>query len=750
MESGHYTNLRFPKVPSFVRKQLVIAAFAFCLAMLCVAPSFAGKDSLDMTVPVGSRLGKILTPGSGPTGISPARVSSSLDEDYSAKNYRLKTWLPTFRILSDHVDSTLRKMPPLKPRTPIPWVARQGLSAQEYQAAFDRWLQAGYRLKYVSGYESGGEERFAAIWDQSTGPEWTARYGMSSEDYQRELEAQRNRGFRPVLVNGYTLKGTDRYVAIWEKDSGVEWIARHGLTSSQYQQEFDQHFAQGYRLVHISGYAVGGEPRYATIWDKSEGPQWIARYGMSSKEYQFEFDERAASDYRLKTVSGYYADGQYLYAAIWEQDKGDPWIARHGLSPEEYQLQFDDLRYQGYRPVGISGYSDGRNSEQYAAIWRNDAYSFEELSLIDGIVEQARKKWELPAISFAVAKDGRLVFAKAYGFADASGNPVHANSLFRIASLSKPITSAAVLRLIEDGKLRLSDRVFGPDGILGTDYSRLPAIFGGSPLPPYLDRITIKDLLQHTSGGWPNRDEDPMYQHPEFSRDALIAWTLRTRPLDNIPGTMFAYSNFGYCLLGRVIERVTGQTYEGWVRDNILTAAGISDMAIAGNTLEAKSPREVSYFAADDDAPYEIDIHRADSAGGWIASAIDLVRFGVRTDGLPTKPDLFQDPDTVTRMTTPWREGEGYALGWEALKIGQDSQWWHDGKLPGTSSFLERTFNGYVFAVVANSRDLDPDFRVMGYKILDGIDAIGFWPDLDLFNEFSPYRMTPIMSRPAF
>lgn len=241
-----------------------------------------------------------------------------------------------------------------------------------------------------------------------------------------------------------------------------------------------------------------------------------------------------------------------------------------------------------------------------------------------------------------------------------------------------------------------------------------------------------------------------MLRHPNLSRDALIALTLQTRPLDHLPGTHFAYSNFGYCLLGRIIERVTGQTYDTWIRDHILTPAGISDMAIGGNTREEKRPMEVSYFAADDDAPYEVDLRRGDSAGGWIASAIDLVRFGVRTDGLPTKPDLFQRPETITTMTAPWREGEGYALGWEVLRIDQDAQWWHDGRLPGGYSFLERTFDGYVFAVVANSSDSDPNFRLLGYEILDGINARGYWPDLDLFQEAPPHRMTPVMTLQAF
>ena len=77
------------------------------------------------------------------------------------------------------------------------------------------------------------------------------------------------------------------------------------MTPGQYQQEFDKWGGQGYRLLHVSGYVIAGKPFYAAIWEKSGGPAWVARHGMTGSDYQAEFNQRAQEGYRLLDVSGY-------------------------------------------------------------------------------------------------------------------------------------------------------------------------------------------------------------------------------------------------------------------------------------------------------------------------------------------------------------------------------------------------------------------------------------------------------------
>jgi CubicO group peptidase (beta-lactamase class C family) len=106
--------------------------------------------------------------------------------------------------------------------------------------------------------------------------------------------------------------------------------------------------------------------------------------------------------------------------------------------------------------------------------------------------------------------------------------------------------------------------------------------------------------------------------------------------------TEYLHSNFGYCVLGRVIEKLTGRTYEAAVRERVLRPCGISSMRISGNTLAERAGREVVYYDQDGEDPYRMNVRRMDSHGGWLATPTDLVRFLVRVDGFPTKPDILK------------------------------------------------------------------------------------------------------------
>jgi CubicO group peptidase (beta-lactamase class C family) len=288
------------------------------------------------------------------------------------------------------------------------------------------------------------------------------------------------------------------------------------------------------------------------------------------------------------------------------------------------------------------------------------------------------------------ARAGEIVLAQGYGFANpATGVRVSPEHQFRIASLSKPFTAATVFALIEKRKLRLADRVFGANGILGFDYGR-------QPYGRFIEDITIEHLLTHTAGGWRNDNTDPMFRNPQMNHAQLIAWTLDNMPLKNPPGTAYAYSNFGYCLLGRVIEKATHQFYPTMVRDNVFHGCGITDMRIAGNTLALRAPQEVVYGGPDGD-PYGMNVTRMDSHGGWVATAGDVAKFLMAVGGSAASQLLR--PETVVVMTTP-RTNPGYAKGWSI----NGRNWWHSGSLPGTSAVMVRTPN-LVWCALANGRN---------------------------------------------
>ncbi|MBV9833178.1 MAG: beta-lactamase family protein [Alphaproteobacteria bacterium] len=315
-----------------------------------------------------------------------------------------------------------------------------------------------------------------------------------------------------------------------------------------------------------------------------------------------------------------------------------------------------------------------------------------ERAAIDGVVDKVMRQFSIPGLSIAIAAAGKEVYAQGYGDADKSVNEkVTPKSLFRIASLSKPITATAIFTLIERGKLHLTERVFGRGAVLDIDY--------GESFPRNVNQITVEHLLTHTAGGWPNDKTDPMFGQAGKNQKQLITWVLANQPLKTVPGSTYAYSNFGYCVLGRVIEKISGESYQGFVRNQVLKRCGISEMTIAGNKLADRTPGEVIYYD-DVEKPYEIDVARMDSHGGWIAMASDLVRFLTHVDGFPTVPDILR-PDMLRLMTTPSTVKPDYAMGWAVNKA---NNWWHTGSLPGSTTLMVRTARGLCWAALANGR----------------------------------------------
>lgn len=311
-------------------------------------------------------------------------------------------------------------------------------------------------------------------------------------------------------------------------------------------------------------------------------------------------------------------------------------------------------------------------------------------------------QFSVPGLSITITRRGKQVYEHTFGVADRKDTQLTLpSSLFRIASVTKPITSVTIFSLIEKGQLNLTDKVFGPSGVLGTK-------FGKAPYKQYVTDVTVDNLLTHTSGGWPNDSTDPMFEHNSWDHEKLISWTLENLPLTYPPGQHWAYSNFGYCVLGRVIEQVTGQPYADYVQANILAPCGISDMRISGNKLDQRAPNEAVYYGQYSENPYNMNVTRMDSHGGWLATPTDLVNFLNHVDGFTTTAPSLLKPATIQIMTTPTpaypqSSPAKYARGWMVRDNGKGN-WWHGGSLPGTTTIMVRTATGLCWAALTNTR----------------------------------------------
>jgi CubicO group peptidase (beta-lactamase class C family) len=385
-----------------------------------------------------------------------------------------------------------------------------------------------------------------------------------------------------------------------------------------------------------------------------------------------------------------------------------------------------------------------------------------QLAAFDRFMIGFIKRWSIPGAQLAVAKGGRLVYARGFGYVDSLQNQPHAQSvsptaLFRIMSSTKPFTAVAVLRLIQSGYTHLDAKAFD----ILHDYTPPP---GATP-DPRLRSITVRQLLEHSSGfvDVPNdlqfnglREAADAFHHPRPATTVDLVRYNMGRPLGFAPGTDFFYSNVGYNTLGRIIERLTGQTYGAAVERLVLEPAGIKSMSLMRRTSPVdRLPNEVfyddgaqvsMYSVYEDDQqtrPYSyagFDGRAIDAHGGYIAHAPDLTRFLNAVDG-STGKQLLSPQAIALMLARPaidvWRgKAQYYGLGWDITpgKVVMA----HAGAISfGTFSAIRRLPGDITLGAVFNHLDIDIDR--MGVDLQNGIDStangIAHWPAHDYYPE---------------
>ncbi|KAA9332999.1 beta-lactamase family protein [Hymenobacter busanensis] len=374
-----------------------------------------------------------------------------------------------------------------------------------------------------------------------------------------------------------------------------------------------------------------------------------------------------------------------------------------------------------------------------------------QLAACDALVGKFMQRWKVPGASVAISRHGKLVYARGFGYADLTRTePMQPAHQLRVASVSKPVTAVAIMKLVEDGRLSLDHKVFGPEGYLQNAY------YTDAVTDARIYDITVQQLLEHAAGwnrnagvdGFPGSDpiEFPLHvaetlHAPNPVGDSTLVRFLLAKGLDFDPGSRFAYSNIGYLILGKVLESVTHQPYEQWVQQHVLAPSGVHEAHLGRNLLANKLPFEAEYFSNEHDAscygtgkqvamPYGgRNLEAMNAHGGWVFSARDLVRLLLAIDGSPSHPDLLT-PASVATMLQPSDNNRRYAKGW---MVNKGRVRWHTGSLDGTASCVATNNEGYTWAILLNGCPAPNrfwnDLEELGW---DCIKSTNDWPTLDL------------------
>jgi CubicO group peptidase (beta-lactamase class C family) len=517
--------------------------------------------------------------------------------------------------------------------------AYHGVNAATHQANVTKLSGEGYHPVTLCVYGDPGSPLYAAVWAREPWPQWIAVHGQTAAQYQAwvtgTVEAQ---GYSLRLVTTTGSAGNVVFAAVAEK-TGVAWAAQHGLTDATLATFLTAQRLAGAVPTAIAPYGDPSNRLYAAVCQNTgHAVQWDYPGPLRAADWQNHFDgyTQVTSRPGLMSVT---ADG--LYIGVFRNDTLGPQITRHGMSASDYQTEFNQQIAQGSFPVCVAAGGTG-SSILYAATFAKqttpEPRSFSAtgsptalLSDIDAILQSFMETYGVRAGQVAVVRNGSLVYSRGFTWGEAGYRLTQPTSLMRIASCSKAYTSAAINALVTAGHLKLSDAVYPKLGITS------PAVAGAQP-DPNINAVTVQNVLDHL-GGWnddgssgivyvknasgiftqvPSSGYDPAFAARKISQ-ALglpgaptkhqVAAYMYGEPLQFVPGTTVytkkadgtfspsgtgAYSNFGYFLLGMVVEAVSGQSFLDYLRTAVLAPIGLTAQ-VAVSQMVSPASNEVGY-----------------------------------------------------------------------------------------------------------------------------------------------------------
>ena len=345
----------------------------------------------------------------------------------------------------------------------------------------------------------------------------------------------------------------------------------------------------------------------------------------------------------------------------------------------------------------------------------------QELAAVDRVIVGYLEENEIPGALVAVLDDGRLAHVLEYGLANVELKvPVTDSTVFEIGSISKQFLAAAVMMLVEEGRLDLDDPVhpFLPD---------LPSEWLG---------VTVRQLLTHTSG-IPDYEEIAtydVYQH-RLTPDEVVE-IAHSRPMDFAPGTGFRYSNTGYYLLSQVVERIEGAPLGDVLASRIFEPLGMAQTRMSDPA--AIIPHRASGYWEDRSGALinraAIEPSSTLGAGGLVSSAHDLARWDAALYGDDIVSDAskramwtpVQLPDGSPTLW-PWGDPATYAFGWEVAPYRGVPLQTHSGQTAGfVAQFMRFPDQGLAVVAFVNKYDVGawPPARAMADAVVPGLGPV--------------------------
>jgi CubicO group peptidase (beta-lactamase class C family) len=310
---------------------------------------------------------------------------------------------------------------------------------------------------------------------------------------------------------------------------------------------------------------------------------------------------------------------------------------------------------------------------------------------VDGYIQRRMAREHIPGLSLVVIRNGRIIKARGYGRASIELNiPARPDTVYELASTTKPFVAAAVLLLVQDGKLSLDDRIS-------------PFI---EHAPESWRNITLRQLLSHTSG-IPDYLSDLRHDFPNDTPPEAIVKAAMEAPLQFAPGTKWAYSNTGYVLLGMVVQKVSGKSYDAFLKERVFGPLGMVDTR--RDTPDGVVPRRATgylwYGGAFHNGDFLKFMMTNHGDRGLLSTALDLAKWdaALSSNGILTAASREAMWTPVIQFDGGYTYPFSYGLGWFIKTIQGHRQLSHPGGAPGSGAILSRyPDDGLTVILLAN------------------------------------------------
>jgi len=648
-------------------------------------------------------------------------------------------------------------------RAHLQFQAYFGKTADQHQAAFNTLQPTGWRMTALTVY--GDSPLYGAVWVKQDGPPWVAIHNATAAEFQAFVTKWDQQNFRFTLVAATGSGSNPTFAGVMEQTSGPISISRFGLTPDQFKAWCAWAAQNNFILTTAALYGDSGNPCIVAAWNlNTDNTPWNADSLLKSlSDTQTIFNAQVGHESRLyEMIPSPYNS----WLALYRGDAVGPGQAFTSLTPPQFQSTFNQQVAQGFFPSSFHAAGEDDSDAVFSAIftkretplpkrWVATGTPVPSLQLFDEQMQGYMQRYDIRNASLAIAKGSKLVYARAFTWAEPGYPIAQPTTSFRVGSCSKCLTSILIWQLLQEGAntLQLSDLVetrlalTPPPGqaVQNTDFSK----------------YQISHMLTHQSGiakdfAWADPAVVQLFgqQLPAKSKWQIASW-LMTQPREFPVGSQADYANSGFLVLAAVVEKLRNTEWFNVFRECVMKPLGLTRSAVSGSLLSQRAPGEALYhdpsglgLVSSMMTPDQPLVHSAygnpnlsvgEAVGGMAMVPAEYCKIMAALDR-PDNPILH--PDMVGQMLSypnQMAKNYGWGNGWGGHFTSQGVQAWGlEGALFNIHAWIDKRMDGFSLCVAFNTGQY-PFASLPPFD--DLIDMAPDWPTNDLF---------PSLGIPAF